>query len=33
MTLAGDIKVGRRTLASYIWDSVARGGGEAMREP
>jgi HlyD family secretion protein len=33
MTLAGDVKVGRRTLASYIWDTLARGAGEAMREP
>lgn len=33
MTLTGDIKVGRRTVASYIWDSVAQGAGEAMREP
>ncbi len=33
MTMTGDIKVGRRTVASYIWDSVAQGAGEAMREP
>ena len=33
MTLTGDIKVGRRTVASYIWGSVAKGAGEAMREP
>ena len=33
MTLAGDVKVGRRTLASYVWDTLARGAGEAMREP
>jgi hemolysin D len=33
MTLVGDISVGRRTLASYIWETIARGGGEAMREP
>jgi HlyD family secretion protein len=32
MTLSGDIKVGRRTVASYIWDAVAKGS-EAMREP
>lgn len=32
MTLTGDIKVGRRTVASYIWDAVAQGS-EAMREP
>ncbi len=33
MTLAGDVKVGRRTLASYVWETLARGAGEAMREP
>ncbi len=33
MTLTGDIKVGRRTVASYVWDSVAQGAGDAMREP
>jgi hemolysin D len=33
MTLTGDVKVGRRTLASYVWDTLARGAGEAMREP
>jgi hemolysin D len=33
MTLVGEIKVGRRTLASYIWDGIVRGAGEAMREP
>jgi len=33
MTLTGDIKVGRRTLASYVWNTLARGAGEAMREP
>jgi HlyD family secretion protein len=33
MTLSGDVKVGRRTLASYVWETLARGAGEAMREP
>ncbi len=33
MTLSGDIKVGRRSIASYIWDGLARGAGGAMREP
>ena len=33
MTLVADIKVGRRTLASYVWDTIARGAGESMREP
>jgi membrane fusion protein, hemolysin D len=33
MTLEGDIKVGRRTIGSYIWDAVARTSNEAMREP
>ncbi len=33
MTLTGDVKVGRRTLASYVWETLARGAGEAMREP
>lgn len=33
MTLQGDIKVGRRTIGSYVWGAMARGGGEAMREP
>ncbi|WP_294536432.1 HlyD family type I secretion periplasmic adaptor subunit [uncultured Rhodoblastus sp.] len=32
MTLTGDIKVGRRTVASYLWNAVANGR-EAMREP
>ena len=33
MTLTGDIKVGRRTIASYIWEGLAKGAGGAMREP
>jgi HlyD family secretion protein len=33
MTLVGEIKVGRRTLASYVWEVMAKGAGEAMREP
>jgi HlyD family secretion protein len=33
MTLTGDIKVGRRTLASYFWDTLTQNAGEAMREP
>jgi HlyD family secretion protein len=33
MTLTGEIKVGRRTLASYVWEMLAKGAGEAMREP
>lgn len=33
MTLAADIKVGRRSAAMYLLDGVLRGWGEAMREP
>jgi HlyD family secretion protein len=33
MTLTGDIDVGRRTIASYVWEILVRGFGEAMREP
>jgi HlyD family secretion protein len=33
MTLTGDINVGRRTLASYVWSTLAKGVGEGMREP
>ena len=32
-TLIGDIKVGRRTIMSYIVESALRTGSEAMREP
>jgi hemolysin D len=33
MTLTADIKVGRRTLMSYLIDGALRTGSEAMREP
>jgi hemolysin D len=33
MTLTGDIKVGHRTLMSYLVDGALRTGSEAMREP
>ncbi|WP_298352292.1 HlyD family type I secretion periplasmic adaptor subunit [Rhodoblastus sp.] len=33
MTLHGDIKVGRRSVASYLLNAGQRGWGESMREP
>jgi hemolysin D len=33
MTLAGDVKVGRRTMLSYLVEGGLRTGSEAMREP
>jgi len=33
MTLAGDIRVGRRTIMSYLTEGALRTGSEAMREP
>ena len=33
MTLVGDVLVGRRTLMSYLTESLLRQGSEAMREP
>ena len=33
MTLVGDVMVGRRTLMSYLMESLLRQGEEAMREP
>ena len=33
MTLAGDVKVGRRSLFRYVVGGFVRGVGESMREP
>jgi HlyD family secretion protein len=33
MTLTTDIRVGRRTVGTYLLDGLVRGWGEAMREP
>ncbi len=33
MTLVGDIMVGRRTIMSYLTETLLRQGAEAMREP
>ncbi len=33
MTLVGDVRIGKRTILSYLVDGVMRTGSEAMREP
>jgi hemolysin D len=33
MTLAADIRIGRRSVGRYLFDAILRGWGEAMREP
>jgi hemolysin D len=33
MTLTGDVKVGRRSVAMYLLGGMLRGFNEAMREP
>ena len=33
MTLAADVKVGKRTILSYLVEGALRTGSEAMREP
>jgi hypothetical protein len=33
MTLTGDIMIGRRTIMSYLTESLLKQGEETMREP
>jgi HlyD family secretion protein len=33
MTLAADIKIGKRSAIRYLMGGIIRGAGEAMREP